>query len=212
MPPSTAVAGSTVAPTDAPKKKTGLVVGIAAAIVLLGGAGAFFAMKGSGEQPKQAPVAAAPTPSEPAQVAPEPPKPAPAAPSEPEPAKPVEAPKPAPATINILISVDKAQVSVDGNPVEVTGKTAKATVESEGTHLITVTAAGREPFEQTVETKAGGSVQVIAKLERAKSTSKKPTGTGTKTPAATPTKTPPADGAGSAKKPIVDKNAPIDPF
>jgi serine/threonine-protein kinase len=210
QPPSTAVAGSTIAPTSAPKTKTGLVVGIVAAVALLGGAGAFFAMKGGGgEQPKQA--AAAPTPAEPVQAAPEPPKPAPEPPKE-EPAKTVEAPKPAPATINILISVDKAQVSVDGNPVEVTGKTAKATVESEGTHLITVTAAGREPFEQTVETKAGGSVQVIAKLERAKSSSKKPTGTGAKTPAATPTKTPPADGAGSAKKPIVDKNAPIDPF
>ena len=128
----------------------------------------------------------------------------------PEPVKTVEAPKP--ATIAITISVDKAQVTVDGKPVPVTGKTAHATVDTEGAHVVAVTAAGREPFEQTVQTKAGETVPLVAKLDRAKSGSKKTTTTVKTT---TTTKPPAGDTAGSSsakKPPPVDKNAPIDPF
>ncbi len=193
------------------KKKTGLILGLAA-VVVLGGAGAFIAMKGGGDAKKEAtPVAAAPTTPTPV---PEPAKaPEPVKEPEvktPEPVKTVEAPKVEPATINIVLNVDKAQVTVDGKPVAVKGKTAKAIVETEGPHLVAVTASGREPFEQTVETKSGGTAQVVAKLERTKSSSKK-TGTTAKTGTTTTTTTKTNEGSGSAK-PVVDKNAPIDPF
>jgi hypothetical protein len=112
-----------------------------------------------------------------------------------------------------VISVDKAEVTVDGNKVDVTGKTAKATVENPGPHRVWVTAAGREPFEQTIETAAGSTAQVVAKLERAKSSSKKTTTTATKTDKTTTTKTQPTEGTGQGSaKPVTDKNAPIDPF
>jgi eukaryotic-like serine/threonine-protein kinase len=207
--PPTAAPG-TYPPTAAPaKKNTGLIAAGIGAVLLLGGVGAFMAMKG-GDQAKPAPAVATPAP-EPAKT-PEPavakaPEPTPV--KAPEPVKTVEAPKP--ATIAITISHDKAQVTVDGKPVEVSGKIAKATVDTEGAHVVAVTAAGREPFEQTVQTKAGETVPVVAKLERAKAGAKKTTKTTTTTTA----KTPAADGAGSGsakKTPAVDKNAPIDPF
>ncbi len=110
-----------------------------------------------------------------------------------------------------MINVDKAEVMVDGQPVEVTGKLAKALVENEGSHLVTVSAAGREPYEQTIDTKAGATVQVVAKLERAKSGSKKTTA-GAKTTSKTTTPDAAASDAKKTAAPVVDKNAPIDPF
>ncbi len=198
----------------APKKK-GLLIGVIAGAVLLGGAGAFLATRGGGDdKPVQTPpVAAAPTP--PASV--EPPPVEPQKPAEPvTPDKPVVAEAPKPATVEIAINVRDAEVTIDGKPVEVAGKTAKASVETEGTHTIAISAPGREPFETTVETKAGGSVKVIAKLERARSGGKKPAVAGGKKPTTTtttPAKTGEGSGSGSAKKPtLIDKNAPINPF
>jgi serine/threonine-protein kinase len=216
--PSTAAPG-TQPPVQLPapaKKKTGLLVGAIVGVLLLGGAGAFFAMNGGGNSQSQTQTASAPTTPEPVAKAPEPvkaPDPVPEPAKAPEPVKTVDAPKP--GTIAIAISVDKAQVTVDGKPVQVTGKTAKASVENEGAHTVTVTAAGREPYEQTVETKAGETVSVVAKLERAKSGSKKTTTATKKTTTTTTQKATPGDGAGSGsakKPPVVDKNAPIDPF
>jgi eukaryotic-like serine/threonine-protein kinase len=207
--PQSAAPG-TQPPMMAPaKSKTALIAVGIGAVLLLGGVGAFMAMKGDDKPTPPAVASPAPEPvkaPEPAVKAPEP-EPVKA----PEPVKSVEAPKP--GTIAIAISVDKALVTVDGKPVEVKGKKANATVETEGAHTVSVTASGREPFETTVQTKAGETVPVVAKLERAKSGSKKTTTT--KTTATTSTKTPAADGAGSAstkKTPAVDKNAPIDPF
>jgi serine/threonine-protein kinase len=211
QPPQQSVVG------EAPKKKTGLIAAVAVGVLALGGGGAFLAMKG-GDDKKPAetpPVAAAPTPPPAEAPKPEPVKPV-EAPTPEEPkveAKTVEAPKP--ATIEIALNVDKAVVTVDGKPAEVTGKTAKASVETEGSHTIAITAAGREPFETTVDTQAGGTVKVVAKLERVKSGSKKPAAAGGTKPATTPTTKPAGDGAGSGsakKPPVVDKNAPIDPF
>ena len=197
----------------APKKK-GLLIGVIAGVVLLGGAGAFLATQGgSADKPpaEAPPVAAAPTPVETPPVEPQ----KPAEPATPD--VPVVAEAPKPATVEIVINVRGAEVTIDGKPVEVTGKTAKASVETEGTHTIAISAAGREPFETTVETKAGGSVKVIAKLERARSGGKKPAVAGGKKPTTTTTTTPAksgeGSGSGSAKKPtLIDKNAPINPF
>jgi eukaryotic-like serine/threonine-protein kinase len=208
--PMTQPPATHVLPVPAPaKKKTGLVAAIAA-VALLGGAGAFFALKGGDDKPVEAATAAPPTPD------PVEPPPPPAAAPEPPPAEPVKQP----ATIEIAISHDMAQVTIGGKPVDVIGKKAKATVEDEGPHTIEITAPGREPFETTVETKPGATVQVIARLERAKparaKTSPAKTTTAKTAPAkttTTPTKTTTdGSGAGSAKKPVVDKNAPIDPF
>jgi eukaryotic-like serine/threonine-protein kinase len=201
----------TLVPT-APKKKTGLIVGIVAGVVLLGGAGAFFAMQGGGDQKpvEPAPVTAAPI-AEPAKPAPEPAKPEPAKPA-PEAVKPVEAPKP--GTLDISISVDKAQVTVDGKPVEVSGKSAKATVDTEGPHTIVVSASGRETFEKVIDSKAGETTKVVATLERAKAGSRKTTSsakTTAKTTTTTTTAKQPSEDT-TKKAPVVDKNAPIDPF
>jgi serine/threonine-protein kinase len=224
-------AAETVPPPTA-KKKTALFAALAG-VVVLGGVGAFMAMKGGGDKPaEKAPVAAKePTPPQPT---PEPPKPAP------EPPKPAvaetpqpvttESPKPAPGTIEIAINVEKAQVSIDGNPVEVKGKTAKATVEDAGSHVVTVTAAGRDTFETRVETKPGQTAQLVAKLERAKAGAKKPAGGGAKTGSGTSTASTNAMNANTAntntntnpntkpagtegkKGPDTSKDAPIDPF
>ena len=231
--PASAVLTTQPPTAAAPKKKTGLVAAIAG-IAIVGGVGAFLALRGGGDaKPANDPAAAgAPAPiaeadkPEPVKQAEPPAQPdTPAAPDKAPP--PVEPPAPAPATIDIAISHDKATVTVDGQPVEVSGKTARATVQAEGTHTIAITAPGREPFETTVETKAGGSVKLVAKLERAKPAGKKTT-TATKTGdtskaattkagTTTTTKTGSGDGAGSGsgsakKQTLIDKNAPIDPF
>ncbi len=65
-------------------------------VVLVGGAGALFALDGGKSKATPAPAVATPTP-EPAKVAPEPAKPEPEPAKAPEPAKPVEVAKPAPA-------------------------------------------------------------------------------------------------------------------
>jgi serine/threonine-protein kinase len=209
--PATA-APSTQPPAPAPeapaKKKTGLIAAVIGGVVLIGGAGAFFAMKGGGDKQQPAPAATA-APVEPAKPAPEPPKPVETKPAEPP--KPVEVAKPAPATIDIAISVDGAQVTVDGQPVEVTGKAAHAAALAEGSHAIAVTAPGHEPFETSVDTKAGETVKVVATLAKA---SKKPTSVA-RTPTGAKPKPPVTDPKGSATttKPTGgDKNAPIDPF
>jgi hypothetical protein len=186
------------------------------AVVLLGGgAAALFALKADGSKPAAAPEVAestqpatevaSPTPTAKEPAAP-PPSPAPQpAPPAPPAAEPVE-----PATIAIAINIDNAEVTVDGKHVDVTGKSARVTVDEAGAHVVAVKAHGREPFEQTVETKPGEVAQVVAKLERLK---QKPA-----TTAAKPTiKTQPSQraGSGSATKPkptFVDKNAPINPF
>jgi eukaryotic-like serine/threonine-protein kinase len=216
MPPG--AAAQTMAPVaEAPRKKTGLIVAIAG-VALVGGAGAVFALKGGSEKaatPQPAPVvAAAPVPTPTPTPTPPPPE---AKPVE----KVVEAPKP--GTIAIVLNVDNAEVTVDGKPVEVTGKSATASVEAAGDHLVMVNAAGREPYEATVSTKPGETSRVIAKLERATTTSKKTTataktgtgktGTGkTTTTATTPATTTTTTVTPTTKPADTNKDAPIDPF
>jgi serine/threonine-protein kinase len=216
-PPGAAVVPATQPPVPA-KKRTGLYVAIAAVGALGLGGGVFLAMQsGKGEAPQDKPVVATAEPpkSEPPRPVAEPPPPVVETP------KPVvEAPDPAPATIEIALNVDNATVTVDGKPAEVTGKKAKAIVDTEGNHLIAIAAAGREPYEATVATKAGETVKHPVRLERAKKatvakTGPAPAGTGTpKTTTTTTTTTAPAAGSAAKPpdKPPVDKNAPIDPF
>jgi serine/threonine-protein kinase len=209
-----AAAPTTQPPVAAPEKKskTGMIAAVLGGVVVLGGAGAFFAMKGGGDKPKEVAQTAPAEPPKPAEPPPVQPAKPPDPPKPVEAAKPVEPPKP--ATIDIAISVDKAQVTVDGKPVTVTGKSASASVDTEGKHTVAITAAGREPYEQEIETKPGETVKIIAKLERASSksgTSAKKTTTGTKTTTTTTT-TATDKGSGAGKTPVVDKNAPIDPF
>jgi serine/threonine-protein kinase len=198
------------------KKKSGLLIGVLAAAVVAAGVVAFVAMKGGKKEPattaqQASATAPAPTPAAatPEATKPAEPKPAEAKPSE---AKPAEAAKPTegaaaakPAgTIDISIDADGATVTVDGKPVEVAGRKAVATVDHDGTHTIAVSAAGRAPFQTTVDFKSGDSVSVDAKLVASKTT-KRPTGGTHKLPGA---------GQGSAKKPLGpgDKNYTVDPF
>ncbi len=225
--PPGGVAATLPPPSSAPGSKKTLVFALVAVVVVLGGVGAWFAMKGGDDSAEKAPIAATPAPKqEPPKTidAPktvEPPKTV-ESPKTVEPPKTVDAPKPAPAVLQIAISVDKAAVLVDGKAVEVTGRTAKATVDSEGSHTVSVTAAGREPFETTIETKPGETQKVVARLERARGSGKRPpvvsgkqptpTGTPKGTPTGTPTgtTTPPVDT--TKKGPDVKKDATMDPF
>ncbi len=203
-----AAAHTTAPPMEAPKpRKTGLVVAVVAGLVVIGGAGAFFATKGGDKQAvaKQTdPVAtAAPTPA-PA------PTPTPAGTPTTEPGetlKTVEAAK-QPGVIEIEVNVDKASVTVDGKPVAITGRTAKASVDTEGSHTITVSAAGRDEVQKQVDVKAGGSVKVVVKLERAKVT----VGTKRPPPPGSNKKPPPGTGSATSTKPVTDKNYTVDPF
>jgi serine/threonine-protein kinase len=181
--PATSPPGSAL---DEPKKKkTGLVAGVLAGVVLLGGGGAYLATRGGDKQATVA-QAAPPTPTPP-------PVAATVAPPKIEAPK-VEAPKveaPTPAgSLAIEVNVDNAEVTVDGNPVAITGRKVSVPIDLEGEHVVSVRAAGREPFEKTFEVKGGAAVPVLAKLERVRpSSTKKPTTT--KKPA----------GAGSGAKP-----------
>jgi hypothetical protein len=195
------------------KKKTGIVVAALAGVLILGGAGAMFAMKGGDKAapaPAPAPMVAtaAPTP---------PPPPAPVT---------VETPKapekPTPATVDVAINIEGATVLVDNKPVVVDGKTAKANIDLAGDHVVTVNAPGYAPFEQTVSTTPGQALQVTAKLEKTKPEShhshgSKATATGTKagsaaTPASAPTTTATTPATTGAKGPDVNKDATVDPF
>ena len=219
LPPG--VVAPTMTAAEAPKKKTGLIAALAG-VVVLGGAGAFFALKGGGDKPAQPEptpaVAAAPLPT----PTPTPPPPEPTKPVE----KTVEAPKP--GTIEIVVNVDNAEVSIDGKQLTVTGKSASATVESAGDHLLMVSAAGREPYEATVTTRPGEVSHVVAKLEKASTSSKKSgssktgvavktgtaaakTGATGTTPTNTTTTATPTDTT-TKKAPDVKKDATIDPF
>jgi serine/threonine-protein kinase len=204
--------GSNTQPPNAGTKKTGLVVALVAVVLVGGGAAALFALKADGSKPAAAPEVAESTQPATKVASPTPPAKEPAAPT-PSPAPPPAPPAPdpsKPATITIAINIDNAEVTVDGKHVDVTGKSARVTVEEAGAHVVAIKAHGREPFEQTVETKPGEVAQVVAKLERVK---QKPA-----TTARTPTtKTQPSQGAGSGsatkpKQTLVDKNAPINPF
>ena len=201
--------GPSTQPPVAVRKKTGLVAALVGLVLVGGGAAAVFALRAEDARPaavppaQHVPPAAAPTP-------PPPPPQAAAAPTLPAPPTPVPEPV-KPATIDIAINVDKAEVTVDGKHVDVAAKTARVTVEQAGAHIVAVTAHGRVPFEQTVETKPGEVAQVVATLERVP---QKSVATATK-----PTKKPPSlpegAGSGSATKPkptFVDKNATINPF
>jgi serine/threonine protein kinase len=217
-PPAT----SSTIPPAAGKSKAGLFAGVAL-VAVLGGAGALFALtRGGGDAPAENPPVVVPTTPKPA--TPEPPKPAVAETPTPvavEPPKPaaVETPKPAPATIAIKISHAKATVTVDGRPIEVKGKSATATVEA-GPHTVVVTAAGRDPFEATVEATPGGTASLVANLDRTKAGGKKTVQTGTvkttptdttKTTTTTTTTTPPVTDT-TKKGPDVKKDATVDPF
>jgi serine/threonine protein kinase len=206
-------APSTSPPIAAPttKKKTGLVVGVIAAVALIGGGAAFLAMKGGdGHQAAAKPagpvavavaVATPPATTPTPPPTPEPPKTEPPK-TEPPKATVVEPVQPKPAgVIEIDINVDKAQLTVDGKPIEITGRTAKVPVDAEGSHTIAITAPGRDPFEKQVDVKGGETVPVTAKLERAKATSG-----GTKRPLPGGKKPPPGT------KKVEDKNYTVDPF
>ena len=207
-PPATAGAHITHPPGGAPKKRTGLIVGIVAGVVLAGVAVALFATGGGDETP-------AAKPAEPVAVGPPPTDPKPpmtptkvstptATPTDKATPPPT---KPAGGSIELGINVDNAEVTVDGKPVVVIGRTATIPVETDGPHTVAVTAAGRDRFEQQVELKEGATVKVAAELEPAKAlppgTGKKPPGTGRKPGTG---KKPPGTGQGS------DKNYTVDPF
>ena len=210
-PGTAAPALATTPPVTVAKKKTGLLIGIGAAVLLLGGGGAFVAMQGGGGA-KQAPVVApAPAPT----VAPTPPPAPAAAPVEakPEPAKVAEAPKP--GAVEIKLNVDKAEATLDGTAMTVSGKVAKAAEVPEGEHEVVVNAPGRAEQTAKVTVKAGETAQLVVKLDRAKagSSSTKKAATGEKTEK----KAQPAAGSNTqpAKQPdkkIEDKNYTVDPF
>jgi eukaryotic-like serine/threonine-protein kinase len=218
-------ASATMAPlaeAPAPKKSKAPLIAAVAGVLVLGGAGAFFALKGGGETAATK-TAEAQQPTPPPQPTPEPPKAVePPKASEPKvvepPAKTVE--KVNPATIEVAINVSDATVTVDDKPVQVVGKLATTKVDSEGPHRVVVTAQGRAPFETSITTKLGETEKVSANLEKAKSGSKasktttaaKTTTTAGKTTTTTTATTPAGQGSGAAKKTFVDKNAPIDPF
>ena len=218
-----AAAPITSPPVTAPdeparKKKTGLIVGVLAGVVLLGGGGAFLAMQSGGDKketvaqntPPVDPVKEDPPKTDPPKVDPpqtDPPKVDPVT----DTAKTVEPPKPA-GTLAIEVNVDKAEVTVDGKPVELQGRKASVPVDSEGEHVVVVHAAGRESFEKTFEVKGGASVPVVATLERIKAGSSKKPPTGSKKP---PTGTkPPNSGSGSGSKPppTHHKDDTLNPF
>jgi len=220
-PPGVAPA-QTLLPAETPaappaKSKAPLFAAIAGVLVL-GAAGAFFALKGGGEdKPKPPePVAAAPVP--PPVPTPEPPKP--------EALKPVEEPKPpppaAPSAIEITVNVDNASVLIDNSPVVVVSKLAKTTIQAEGVHTVVVSAPNMAPFETTITTKLGENVKLPVTLVKGKTTTtasngKKPGGTGagsgTKPGGSGTTGTKPGGtGAGSGSATYHDPNAPIDPF
>ena len=212
-----ASAPQTSPPAPAPKKKTGLFIGLGVGVVVIGGAAAFFAMKG-GDAAKPAaaappPVAAAPAPAPtPAPT----PAPAPAPAPKPEPVKAAE-PAKQPGAIEIQISVDKAQVTVDGTAVTVQGKVAKAPDLPEGEHEVIVSAAGRDDYTEKVAVKAGETAHVVAKLEHAKAGAKHATAkadpkkTDAKATAKTDKAAPTNAGSAQTKK-VEDKNYTVDPF
>jgi len=232
-PITTPPAASTIPPA-AGKSRAGLYA-VVALVAVLGGGGAIFALsRGGGDAPAdKTPVATPTTPEPPKPTTPEPPKPVVAETPPPvavDPPKPqiVDAPKATPGTIQIKISVDKAAVTVDGQPVDVKGKSATASVDKAGPHEVVVTAAGRDAFATTVETTDGGTATVIAKLERTKgggkkvpvtstlnkttaATTKVTTPTGTTTTTTTTTTTPPVTDT-TKKGPDVKKDATVDPF
>ncbi|MDX2090179.1 MAG: protein kinase [Kofleriaceae bacterium] len=209
------------APTQpAPKKKTGLIVGVLASVLVLGGGGAFLATQTGGDDKKAEPVAATdPVKAEAPKVEPpkadlpkadlpkaDPPKVDPPK-ADPPNADPPKAATPA-GTLVIEVNVDKATVTVDGNPVTLQGRKANVPVDAEGNHVVVVHAQGREPFEHTVEVKGGATVPVVAKLERAKA------GSGKKPPPPGTGKKPPGPGTGTGVKPPPGghKDDTIDPF
>ena len=206
---------SAAAVTPPPRSKTGLVAGVLAAVVLVGGAGAFFAMQG-GDAP------AAPTPAPVAAAVATPPPPEPVKP--PEPVTPVEKPvdktvePPKLGGLEVTLNVDGASVNVDGTPIAVTGKKATAKDLAVGPHTLAITAAGREPVEQEFEVTAGMVVASSIKLERARAGGKKPVVAAGKPPVVTAGK-PPPPGAGSGSAKPVEKPATftspdgtVDPF
>jgi serine/threonine-protein kinase len=215
-------AAPTIAPTTpVPAKSKAPIFAAIAGVLVLGGAGAFFAMKGGGDDKKPTPAAGSDTVAavEPPKVEPpkvEPPKVEPPKVEEPK----TVAPDVKPSTIEVTVNVDGASVTVDGNAATMTGKVAKAIVDKEGAHKIVVSAKGREPFETTVETKSGDTMKIVApQLEKTKAGSaKKPPGgttatntTGTKPPPTGSGTTKPA-GTGSGAKPVDNTDGTVDPF
>ncbi|MGE0550752.1 MAG: serine/threonine protein kinase [Kofleriaceae bacterium] len=180
----------------APAKKSGLLIGAIVGVIAIGGAGAFFATRGGSEPAKPSVAAAAPPVAEPPTPV-DPPKPAEPPPPPPEPAK---APEPAaPAApvmagyLDISLNVDRAKVELDGEPVQIKGRSVKVPVEKAGSHKLTITASGRTPYEKTLEISGGGTTVLDVKLERVSS--------GKKPPAGKPGTTAP-----------VDRDGTLDPF
>jgi serine/threonine-protein kinase len=202
MAPRTSPPGAssqTTPPLEAPKKKSGALVGVVTGLVLVGGGiAAFIAIKGGKSETTTSQQAAAAPAATPA------PAPAPAPPpAEAKPVEPVVAPVTPPGTIAITVDRDHATVTLDGKPIEITGRTAEISVDKDGDHTITVAATGHDTFEKTVTVKAGDTVTVEAKLPRTK-VGKRTTAGSKKTTGAGSTKKNPA-GTG-------DKNYTVDPF
>ncbi len=204
--PSTSPPG-TMSPALAPKQRGGLVFGLLAGVLIIGGIVAVAATRGGGgknpgdsavETPKvEAPKVEAPKVETPKVETPKA--------ETPKVAAVVPAPPKEPGVIELAVNVDKAQVTVDGKPVEISGRTAKITVAKDGSHKVAITAVGREPFEQQIDVSAGGTVKLVATLERSKGTKKPPLVKGDKKPL-------PGTGSGATKPKIDDQNYTVDPF
>jgi serine/threonine-protein kinase len=201
-------------PVAAPKQKSGALIGVIAVVLVGGGIAAAVAMKGgkketTSSQQAAAPVAAAaptPAPTPPAPTPPGPTPPPPEAAKPVEPVQPAVAPAAAPGTIALTVDADHATVTVDGKPVDITGRKAEIAVDKDGEHTISVAAVGHDTFQKSVTVKAGDTVAVDAKLPLTK-VGKRPS-SGSKKPGA---------GSGSAAKVTkpagpTDKNYTVDPF
>ena len=186
----------TTPPTTAPNKRGGLIFGVLAGVLVIGGIAAVAATRG-GDDKKPATQVAAATPETPKVETPKAETPKVETPK-------AETPK-EPGVIELAINVDKAQVTVDGKPVEITGRTAKILIDKDGSHKVAITAAGRDPFEQQVDVSGGATVKLVATLERSKGTKKPPLVKSDKKP-------PPGTGSGATKPKIDDKNYTVDPF
>jgi hypothetical protein len=196
-----------MSPAAAPKKRGGLIFGVLAGVLVVGAIVGVAATRGGGDKEPAAsptPVAAAEPPKvEPPKV--EPPKVEPPKVEPPKVAAVDPLPPKQPGMIELRVNVDKAQVTVDGKPVAIKGRVAKIPVETEGSHHVTITAAGREPFEQQVDVSGGATVKLVATLERSKGTKRPPLPKGNKKP-------PVGTGSGGTKPKVQDKNYTVDPF